>query len=351
MKFTDLDNLNEGPISGPAGFAKRAKAKLQKNIPFARQQQRRGAQKDELFKLAKEIKDNFKQWVDTKTGSSNINNAGITMPEFLEWMQSETDYGGAAEKFARGDKDYKEYFSQEIDDEGKQTSTASDPKVQTRTNNDEEQPGKVQTDDEKEQIKKAYGPGGTVARDAEAEAEELGSEEDDKQDIKASKGEDEKPKVDTSASIYESRFRAILNEDAEDVGIDSAKTLIDNQIDTLIVGALRVGKSGLGKNKMKEPEEKPRQDTSQSEEESEADATSAKGAKAEKGAKASKPSSSGKLSDEDFGSLAEKVQKILRGNVRKIIQNANIDEGEKKKMLSELDTMIVNVMNDIGNDW
>ena len=346
MKFTDLnDNLNEGPISGPAGFAKRAKAKLQKNVPFARQQQAQGKAKDKLFKQAKEIKDELKVWM------GEIGKKEIGMKTFLDWVNNRfpSQYDGiltAAKDIHTNlfPKDSKADIQNQVSTDGVNYSVELD---KTGAPKKEVKPEQY-SDEEKAAIKKKY------ADDAEAEAKELGSE-DEKQDVKASKGEDEKPKVDTSASIYESRFRAILEADTDQSlaasadGKISDDPLKDDQIDTLIVKGLQKQQelAGTGKSKTK-PEGDSDWETAQAEEKPEAGATSAKAAKSEKPAKAP---SSGKLSDQDFSNLADKVQEVLRGGVRKIIQKANIDEGEKKKMLSELDTFIVNSINQIGDNW
>jgi len=239
MKFSDI---NENLTEAPGGFADRAKAKLQKKIAPGKERRKRGAMKEKLFAKAKEIKNELKQWHDDKTGTPKL---AITMQEFLSWMQDNyPQFGDTAEKFARGDKAYAEFFAQAVDDEGNQTSTASDDKVKVN-DPDSIPPGKVSNSPpEKISDKEKQAGYDKINKDAEDEAAEF-----DKQDLKASKGEDKEPKVDTSASIYEARLQAMLSEDEEDVGVNRAKTLADDQIDTIIVGGIRGFLSAPGKEK------------------------------------------------------------------------------------------------------
>ena len=256
MKFDDLNNnLNEGPFTGPAGFTKRAKAKLQKNIPFARQQQRRGAAKDKIYAKAKEIKDDLKSFM-AKTGEEEIG-----MKDFLDWVQTnhEGEYDGilaAAKKIHSNlfPKDSKaDQENQGAGDEPKQQQKAKDPNVSD------------------EEIAQAHAK---IAADAEAEAEELGAE-DERQDLKASKGDDEEPPKDTSASIYESRFAAILAEAEAEVdqslaasadGQISNDKLEDNQIDTLIVRGIQAQRKLAGTGKTKQIAAEPEQQAAPKEE-------------------------------------------------------------------------------------
>lgn len=239
MKFSDI---NENLTEAPGGFADRVKAKLQKKVAPGKERRKRGAAKEKLYAKAQEIKAELKQWHDNKTGSPKL---ALTMSEFLGWMQDNyPQFGNTAEKFARGDKAYADFFSQEVDDEGKQTSTASDPKVKTR-DTDEIPPGKVSNSPpEKISDKEKQAGYDKINKDAEDEAAEF-----EKQDLKASKGEDKEPKVDTSASIYEARLQAMLSEDEEDVGVNPSKVLADDQIDTIIVGGIRGFLSAPGKEK------------------------------------------------------------------------------------------------------
>jgi len=265
MKFSDLnDNLNEGPISGPAGFAQRAKAKLQKHgTPFMKQQQKRGKAKDALFKKAKDIKNKLKVWMD------KIGKPEIGMKTFLDWMQQshpeEAEGVLAAAKeihtnlFPKAPEKEKQDIQKQVPTDGINYSTEVDQKgAPVKKKKAERSP------EEEEQIKKAYGPGGTVAKGAEAEAKKLSSE-DDTQDLKASKGDDEKPKVDTSASIYESRFRTMLEAETDQSlaasadGEISNDPLKDDQIDTLIVKGLQKQKelAGTGASKVAAKQTEP----------------------------------------------------------------------------------------------
>ena len=86
MKFSDInENLTEGPLSGPAGFKQRAKAKLQKNMPFAKQKRRRGEIKDAAFKKAKMIKDELMAWKAEAFASGNAEKEPLTMAQCIRW--------------------------------------------------------------------------------------------------------------------------------------------------------------------------------------------------------------------------------------------------------------------------
>ena len=257
MKFDDLnDNLNEAPISGPSGFAQRAKAKLQKQAPFMRTTQKKGAAKDALFKKAKDIKNELKVWM------GEIGKQEIGMKTFLDWMNKKHPDNAegvlAAAKeihtnlFPKAPEKEKQDIQKQVPTDDITYSTQVDQKgAPVKKKKAERSP------EEEEQIKKAYGPGGTVAKGAEAEAKELSSE-DDTQDLKASKGDDKEPKVDTSASIYETRFQAILEAETDQSlaasadGEISNDPLKDDQIDTLIVKGLQKQKelAGTGASKV-----------------------------------------------------------------------------------------------------
>lgn len=311
MKFTDInENLTEGPFSGPAGFGKRAKAKLQKNMPFAKGQQRRGKKKDEMFAKAKEIKDELMDWKAEAFASGNGEKEPLSMQQFLDWAKSHNPkLGQAIEAVARSDKDYADFFAQAVDKKGEQSSTASDEKVKPRA-----EPEKY-SDEEKAAIKQKY------ADDAEAEAKELGSEDDDANESVEEDSDDAEPKVDMSASIYESRLRAFLNED-EDVGVNKAKTLADNQIDTLIV-------KGLEKQKQHSP--------SKASNDKDPDEYVASSPNAD----------TRKISDEEADRVSEYIENFMRTRVIELIDDANIDKSEKQKMASELDDIIAEITSQI----
>lgn len=215
MKFSDInENLTEGPLSGPAGFGKRVKAKAQKHLtPFNKVQQRVGTAKDKQYKEAKKIKQEFMVWKKMEGMSPKVY---PTMPAFLEWIKGvDAKLGAAVEKVARSDKDYADFFTPAIDDKGKVTQTASDPKVKVRDDDPDA------TGDKSKKVK-------APEKDAELELADEEVEEE----------------VDMSASIYESRLRAFLNEDGEDVGVQNSKQLADNQIDTLIVKGIELRDKG-----------------------------------------------------------------------------------------------------------
>lgn len=224
MKMSDI---NQKLTEQPGGFGGIIKSKIQSQLPFARKQQRAGKAKTALYTKARAIKKELQNWKAEAFAATNGEDTSLTMNQFLGWVKNrQPKYAQGIETIARSDKDYTDFFSQKIDKKGKQSSTASDPKVKVR-DTDEIPPGKVSNSPpEKISDKDKQAGYDKIAKDAEKEAAEF-----DKQDLKASKGEDKEPKADTSASIYEERLRALLE---DDVGVNRAKTLTDNQIDTLI---------------------------------------------------------------------------------------------------------------------
>lgn len=227
MKLNDLDKtLTEAPLGGPAGFGARAKAKLQKNIPFAKQKRRQGSVKDRVFKKAKQIKDDLMAWKAEAFASGKGIKQPLNMKQFLDWMTKSTEYGEAVVIAA------KEIHPNLFQD--KQTKPESKPKPEPEKYSDEEL-AKIKAKYKSDAVK------------AGAETEK-NIEDEGKRDLTASKEDDKEPKVDTSASIYEARLKALLEDENEPKvdtslassadGTISNDPLNDNQVDTLIVRAI-----------------------------------------------------------------------------------------------------------------
>jgi len=265
MKLNDLNtNLNEGPISGPAGFAARAKAKLQKHSTSIGGQDKIGAAKDAVFKQAQDIKKSFK----VHLGSTGKKQVG--MKTFLNWInQNFPDQSQgvlAAAKEIHTNLTFPDPKAPEAPEAPAQAAPAQAAPAQAAPAPAE----KVSPED---------AAAGQAKIDADAEEEGRRLNPDDtgiegdgtKQDVKASKGDDEKPKVDTSASIYESRFQIILEAETATStdqsmpstadGEISDEPLTDNQIDTLILKGIQKQKEleGTGKATPKQQATKPEQ--------------------------------------------------------------------------------------------
>lgn len=251
-----LSDIHQELTERPGGFGSVMKAKVKKQLsPFMKQRQQAASDDERLIKVAREMKKSLQGWMAKAFRSTGGAKAEITMAQFLGWVKkAQPKYANGIESYARGDRDYAEHFSQAIDSKGKQTSTATDPKVKVRSN----KPHQAAGDGDNLELEKDPVPKGQLSpedqagldkinRDAEEESAEFDrkEKEQEKQDLKASKGEDKEPKVDTSASIYEARLKALLEADedvedgadidsGEDVGTNRSKTLKDNQIDTLI---------------------------------------------------------------------------------------------------------------------
>jgi hypothetical protein len=208
-----LEDINQKLTERPGGFGGIVKAKAKKQLsPFMKGRQQSADDEVRLIKVARDIKKDLKAWMQKAFRSSGGAKAPLTMAQFLGWIKkAQPKYAEGIETYARNDKAYAEHFTTAIDDEGKQSSTATDDKVKVR----------------------------------DAGADELEKEIDDpkKGDLPEESGDDKEPEVDTSASIYEARLKAILEADEEveanvekdeDVGTNRAITLKDNEIDTLI---------------------------------------------------------------------------------------------------------------------
>ena len=225
-----MSDINQKLTERPGGFGGIMKAKAKKQLsPFMKGKQQGADDEVRLIKVAREIKKDLKAWMTKAFRSSGGAKAPLTMNQFLGWVKkAQPKYAKGIETYARGDSSYADHFTQNIDKDGKQTSTGKDDKVKRRPDD-----GKANTvDDEKVD---------TV--DDSQDQEDLLSPEDmtggDQGDLFDEKGEEKKPESNTSASIYEARLRAILEAEGDpdtdvDVGVDAAQPLKDNQIDTLI---------------------------------------------------------------------------------------------------------------------
>jgi len=226
-----LSDISQTLTEKPGGFGGIMKAKAQQQIPFAKKQQRAGKAKEALYKHARQIKKELQAWKAEIFATTNGEDTPLTMNQFLGWVNKrQPKYSKGIEAYARGDRAYAEHFAQAIDNKGKQSSTATDPKVKRRSPDDEGE-AKVKGEQSKDEIQAAYKKQGD---ELEAKRIAQGGELVDEDE------ENEEKESPTSASIYEARLHALLeaNEDEPDpdvdIGVNAAKTLTDNQIDTLI---------------------------------------------------------------------------------------------------------------------
>lgn len=231
MKLADINENLVEKVGGPAGFAARAKAKLQKQTPFAKQKRRQAAAKDVLFKQAKEIKDDLMAWKAEAFAGGKGAKQELTMDQFLEWM-GKKGYGEVAMAAA---KEVHPNLFKGKEAEPKKQDVKADGEQDVKA--DGEPKVKADGEQSEEEIRAAYAKRG----------EELEAEREARGDTTEDAGEEKEPKVDTSASIYEARLRALLEADDESVDMSLASSadgkvsddpLNDNQIDTLIVRAL-----------------------------------------------------------------------------------------------------------------
>ena len=245
-----LKDIHQELTERPGGFGGIMKQKLKRQLsPFARGTQRKAKGAEALLKTARVVKSALQDWMNKAFRSSGGEKAPLTMEQFLLWVKkAQPKYSEGIIAYARGNSDYAEYFRKEPGGMGGAQQTSKPEPDQEKTGKHEvpgdgdnlelEKDPKEPTDKQKEdnETRKVYKKMGD-----DLEAEEKEKEKSGKQDIKASKGNDKEPKVDTSASIYEARLRALLEADEEvdadkdeDVSTKEPKHLEDNQIDTLI---------------------------------------------------------------------------------------------------------------------
>jgi len=129
----------------------------------------------------------------------------------------------------------------------------------------------------------------------------------------------------------------MLNEyaDEDDVGVDSAKTLTDNQIDTIIMGAMQKAMSQTGKSKqtiIKNPKKDAKLDQQINrvkELEKQGKISPEKAAKAAKAAKAEKSGGDSSATSEGISfdkSDAKKVKALLQ----KAVAGSDFDDSDRK---------------------
>jgi hypothetical protein len=180
------------------------------------------------------MKKGLQGWKANAFRSAGGAKAPITMSQFLGWIKkAQPKYAKGIETYARGDSAYAEHFAQAISKDGKQTSTASDDKVKVRKphqaagdgENLELEKDPTEPTDKQKEDDKAKATYKQMGDELEAKRIAAGGELVDEDE-----DSDETPAV--SASIYETRLRELLED--EGVGVDDAKVLDDNQIDTLI---------------------------------------------------------------------------------------------------------------------
>ena len=229
MKITDISNelqpirLTERPgdvekdtfdakgqVNNQQTRGKAIKNKFKKHTPFNKAARDKATIEDETRKEAKGIKQEFKKWMAST-------NSAMTGEEFINFItQKHSDLAPFATDVAVNLKMYQPPAKPAAD-------PAADPAAAAAP---------------------ATAPSGDVAGDSDTVADKVDGDNlelapDDaatgKQDITASKGDDEKPKIDTSASIYESRFRRIQLLERD---------LKDNDLDTLIVRLIQAGRKG-----------------------------------------------------------------------------------------------------------
>jgi len=249
MKFSDLDeNL---VTEAPHGLGKRIAAKAQSKIAPGKEQRRRGATKDRVYSLAKQIKNDWKNWL---TASYDNPKHEASMEDFLLFMQNNTGLGEVAEEMAK--KKYPNSFASTSDPE---TEVGSDEVDGNDLEPEKDKEPDARGDQSEEEVRAAYKQQGDEL-EAERKARGDDPKDGDVEEEVEEDADDAEPKVDMSASIYESRLRLKLFE------------LRDNQIDTLIVMTLQqaakmgdgnldnIGGKYSGEPVTQEPEDEPKKD-------------------------------------------------------------------------------------------
>jgi len=238
MKFSDLDNelLTEAPPGGTQGKLSRAATKIKKKVGPTKKMRQRATGKAEFQQQALDIKNQFHEWA----GGRDLATTAKSLRDFF--LDPENNYG---EKYADAVEQtaVKLKFEQPgflggdeeptPDPEGEGTPKAGGDEVDgdnLELEKDDE-PKDAKGEQSEEEVRAVYGKqGDELEAKRKAQGGELADESVEED------ADDAEPKVDMSASIYESRLSYFLIEDTK---------LKDNQLDTLLVRLLQaVGTSG-----------------------------------------------------------------------------------------------------------
>lgn len=296
MKMSEInENLTEAPeeFGAKQGLAKRLKTKLKKHTPFSKGARAQATRKDQIFKLAKELKTQFAEYM--------ANEPEGTEPsiEDLQQFFSDTEYERYLMPVATKLKLVKPQAApNDVEDETKLVPNDVE---------DETKPVPAGISDEEKQADHDK-----IAADAEAEAKELNPEDDVEQEVEE---DSEKPAVDLSASIYEARLYNMLTE------------LKDNEIDTLFVRMLQAqGKAKGG----------PAPLDSDSDSDSEEDQSYSSSSK----------DSGRQISDDEISNLKNRLDEFSE-DVKDIIRKqSNVDDAAKKEIISKIQGLIIDMIDD-----
>jgi len=212
-----MSEINETLVEAPEAYnakqtrGKAIKNKFKKHTPFNKAARDKATIEDETRKEAKGIKQEFKKWMAST-------NSAMTGEEFINFItQKHSDLAPFATDVAVNLKMYQPPAKPAAD-------PAADPAAAAAPAPSGDIAGTEETP-------KATSP--ATADETDPLEKEL--EDPNTGDLPEEAGEDKEPKIDTSASIYESRFRRIQLLERD---------LKDNDIDTLIVRLIQAGRKG-----------------------------------------------------------------------------------------------------------
>lgn len=305
MKSSNINkNLNEAVEKfgdRPISLGKRLKTKLKKHTPFAPGKRAEAETKDKIFRQAKKLKLRIRKYAQNLPAGQELS------IDDLENFFSDTEYA--------------DYFSPVAIKLGMKKAPVKEPEAAA----DKEIPADKVSNVSAEKLskeKKAEIEAGYKKRGEEA------GRESNKQDIAASKDDDKKPKIDTSASIYEARLYNMLTE------------LKDNEIDTLIVRTIQA--KNLAKGGPVEPSKGPEDDTEQPMSRKEKQAKAKAEKKAKEAEKQTALHSQAAVQDDDADDTF-KIDNNRRDQLENILRNVS-----DKKELSDKDRQYAKqILNDI----
>lgn len=320
MKLSDINQeLTEAAeeFGAKQGLGKRLGAKIRKKVDPRKDKRRAASAEDNLRTQAKNIKTRFAEYMATEPKGTE------PTIDHIEEFLSDTEYAEYVSPIAIKLK-MKKSVEEPSQDQGEPTADDSvdqtadevgskehEDLISPEEMTDGEKPKRELTPDEQAGFDK-------INKDAEDEAAEF-----EKQDVKASKGDDKEPKIDTSASIYEARLRNMLTE------------LKDNEIDTLLYRIVQAQAKKAGPPKQApaastktEPKAKPEADSDKKSIWKSDLGDLARGKRTEKGQDIAEPSGGG--SGEATDAFLDEYRDELEAVLTKVKAGTDLDKRDQR---------------------
>jgi len=234
MKFTDINQeLTEAPdLSKIKGKLQRAGTKIKSKNPLSKEMRTKSSAKANVQQTGLKIKDQFHAWVGETGSEQTLEDFKAFIDQNMQELSGVFDEVALELKFKKPEPEPEPEPEAQADDSADQQVDATSGEDQEDMISPEEITGEKGKPGEQseEEVRAVYDKQG---EELEAKRKAQGGELAD--ESVEEDADDAEPKVDMSASIYESRLKALLTE---------ATKLNDNQLDTLIVRLMQRAKKG-----------------------------------------------------------------------------------------------------------